>query len=106
MRVLVADIAHVGRIPRAWRCAEHATSTCQHFCSRLSNLTVPISPSFSDNHTRSVAIPALKMLDGVAQKPIEGVSMMYSFDDSPAPLTRRTRYFKLLANHSKWENRP
>ncbi len=43
---------------------------------------------------------------GVAQKPIEGVSMAYSFDHPKAPSTRRTQYFEMYGNrgvyHDGW----
>jgi arylsulfatase A-like enzyme len=45
-----------------------------------------------------VQMPA--MLNGVPQKPIEGVSMVYSFDDPKAPSTRRTQYFEMFANRA------
>jgi arylsulfatase len=35
-------------------------------------------------------------VNGVAQKPIEGVSMLYSFNNAGAPSTRRTQYFEML----------
>jgi arylsulfatase A-like enzyme len=38
------------------------------------------------------------MLDGVPQKPIEGVSMLYTFDDAKAPSRHRTQYFEMLGN--------
>jgi arylsulfatase len=34
------------------------------------------------------------------QKPIEGVSMAYSFDDAKAPSTRTTQYFEMLGNRA------
>jgi arylsulfatase A-like enzyme len=40
------------------------------------------------------------MLNGVPQKPIEGVSMVYSFDDPKAASTRRTQYFEMFANRA------
>jgi len=45
-------------------------------------------------------IPAPVMVDGVAQKPIEGVSMAYTFDkaNAGAPSTRTTQYFEMFAN--------
>ncbi len=43
-----------------------------------------------------VEMPAI--LNGVAQKPIEGVSMMYSFDNPKAPSTHRTQYFEMFGN--------
>jgi arylsulfatase A-like enzyme len=43
-------------------------------------------------------IPAPVMVDGVAQKPIEGVSMAYTFDkaNANAPSTRKTQYFEMM----------
>jgi arylsulfatase len=45
-------------------------------------------------------------VNGVAQKPIEGVSMNYTFDSPKAPSARRTQYFELGANraiyHDGW----
>jgi arylsulfatase A-like enzyme len=44
-------------------------------------------------------IPAPIMVDGIAQKPIEGVSMAYTFDkaNANAPSTHRTQYFEMLS---------
>ena len=54
----------------------------------------------------AVGIPFPEMLNGVAQKPIEGVSMVYSFDDAKAPGRRRTQYFEMFINrgiyHDGW----
>jgi arylsulfatase len=53
-------------------------------------------------------IPAPAMLNGIAQKPIEGVSMAYTFDkaNADAPSTRKTQYFEMFANrgiyHDGW----
>jgi arylsulfatase len=47
-------------------------------------------------------------VDGIAQKPIEGVSMAYTFDKGNAavPSTRKTQYFEIIANrgiyHEGW----
>src|SRR5712692_9887795 len=43
-------------------------------------------------------MPAL--LNGVPQKPIEGVSMVYSFDNAKASSTHRTQYFEMFANRA------
>jgi arylsulfatase len=44
--------------------------------------------------------------NGVAQKPIEGISMVYTFDDADAPDRRTTQYFEMLGNqgiyHDGW----
>ena len=46
------------------------------------------------------------IVNGVSQKPIEGVSMAYSFDNPTAPSARRTQYFELWGNrgiyHDGW----
>ncbi|AGA27070.1 arylsulfatase [Singulisphaera acidiphila] len=51
-----------------------------------------------------VATPAT--VNGVAQKPIEGVSMAYTFDNANAPSRRTTQYFEMLGNraiyHDGW----
>jgi arylsulfatase A-like enzyme len=53
-------------------------------------------------------IPAPKMVNGVAQKPIEGVSMAYTFDKANADVAskRDTQYFEMFANrgiyHKGW----
>jgi arylsulfatase A-like enzyme len=43
-------------------------------------------------------IPAPVMVDGVAQKPIDGVSMAYTFPrrNADAPSTHRTQYFEMM----------
>jgi arylsulfatase len=45
-------------------------------------------------------IPAPVMVDGIAQKPIEGVSMNYTFDkaNATAPSKRDTQYFEMFGN--------
>ena len=51
-------------------------------------------------------IPEPKTLNGIPQKPIEGVSMIYSFDDAKAKGQRTTQYFELATNraiyHDGW----
>ncbi|MDX1431008.1 MAG: sulfatase-like hydrolase/transferase [Gammaproteobacteria bacterium] len=43
-------------------------------------------------------IPAPVMVDGIAQKPIDGVSMAYTFDkaNAEAPSMHRTQYFEMM----------
>jgi arylsulfatase len=51
-------------------------------------------------------IPEPKVVNGILQKPIEGVSMLYSFDDATAKDRRTTQYFELATNraiyHDGW----
>jgi arylsulfatase A-like enzyme len=39
-------------------------------------------------------------VNGVTQKPIEGVSMVYTFDDPKAPEQRRVQYFEMFGNRA------
>jgi arylsulfatase A-like enzyme len=56
----------------------------------------------------ATGIKAPEMVNGIAQKPIEGVSMVYTFDKANAttPSTRKTQYFEMIANrgiyHDGW----
>ena len=56
----------------------------------------------------AAGIRAPQMVDGIKQKPIEGVSMVYTFDkaNANAPSTRTTQYFEMIANrgiyHDGW----
>jgi arylsulfatase len=46
----------------------------------------------------ATGIPAPDMVDGIAQKPIEGVSMAYAFDkaNADAPSPHHTQYFEMM----------
>jgi arylsulfatase len=45
-------------------------------------------------------LPEPKSVNGVAQAPIEGVSMAYSFDKADAASTHRTQYFEIFGNRA------
>ncbi len=47
-------------------------------------------------------IPAPKVVDGIRQAPIEGVSMIYSFDkaNANAPSRHDTQYFEMMGDHA------
>jgi len=55
---------------------------------------------------QAVGIPAPKSVNGIEQRPMEGVSMNYSFDDAKAPDTHKTQYFEMIGNraiyHDGW----
>ncbi|MCM8627605.1 sulfatase-like hydrolase/transferase [Accumulibacter sp.] len=53
---------------------------------------------------QAVGIPEPTMVNGVAQKAIEGVSMVYSFDDAGAEGTRKLQYFELLGNRALYKD--
>jgi arylsulfatase len=52
----------------------------------------------------AVGITPPAMLNGVPQKPIEGVSMVYTFDDAKAPSTHTTQYFEMLGNRALYHD--
>jgi arylsulfatase A-like enzyme len=51
-------------------------------------------------------IPAPLMVNGIGQKPIEGVSMAYTFDaaNAKAPSKRETQYFEMFGNRAIYHN--
>jgi arylsulfatase len=51
-----------------------------------------------------VGIEAPAELNGVTQKPIEGISIAYAFDDAKAPSKRTTQYFEMLGNQGMYHD--
>jgi arylsulfatase len=49
-------------------------------------------------------IPAPTEVNGVAQKPIEGVSILYSFDRANAEGTRHVQYFEMFGNRALYKD--
>lgn len=51
-------------------------------------------------------IQAPEYVDGIKQKPIEGVSMMYTFKkaNANAPTTHHTQYFEMVADRGIWHD--
>jgi arylsulfatase A-like enzyme len=54
----------------------------------------------------AAGVPAPTSINGVAQKPIEGTSLAYSFADAQAPSKHTTQYFEMFGNraiyHDGW----
>jgi arylsulfatase A-like enzyme len=63
---------------------------------------IDIVPTILD----ATGIPAPTMVDGVAQKPIEGTSMVYTFDkaNADAPTQHQTQYFEMFGNRGIYHN--
>jgi arylsulfatase A-like enzyme len=49
-------------------------------------------------------LPQPVEVNGVKQKPIEGVSMVYSFDDPKATGTRHIQYFEMMGNRALYKD--
>ena len=49
-------------------------------------------------------IPEPKSVNGTPQTPIEGVSMVYAFDDAGAPERHTTQYFEIFGNRAIYHN--
>ena len=63
---------------------------------------IDVAPTFLE----VAHLPHPVLVHGVAQQPIEGVSMAYSFNDAAAPDRHQTQYFEILGNrgiyHEGW----
>jgi arylsulfatase len=55
---------------------------------------IDVAPTVLD----AAGLPEPKRVHGVAQRPIEGVSMRYAFDDPDAAERRETQYFEMFCN--------
>lgn len=60
---------------------------------------IDITPTILE--ATGVAAPA--MLNGVPQKPVDGVSMVYTFDSPSAPSARKAQYFELVRNRGIYQ---
>jgi arylsulfatase A-like enzyme len=49
-------------------------------------------------------ISAPKTVDGIEQRPIEGTSIVYSFDSANAPNRHTTQYFEMIGNRAIYNN--
>jgi arylsulfatase len=63
---------------------------------------IDVAPTVLD----AAGLPEPKLVNGVEQKPMEGVSMRYAFDDPGAAERRETQYFEMFCNrgiyHQGW----
>jgi arylsulfatase len=49
-------------------------------------------------------VPEPKAVNGIPQKPIQGISMTYSFDDAKARSRRTTQYFEMFVNRALYHD--
>jgi len=52
----------------------------------------------------SAGITPPTMLDGVKQQPLDGTSLVYTFDDANAPTRHTTQYFELVGNRAIYKD--
>jgi len=52
----------------------------------------------------AAAVKEPTMINGVKQTPIEGFSMVYSFDDAQAPTHHKSQYFELMGNRGIYQD--
>ena len=52
----------------------------------------------------AVGLPEPKVVNGVSQTPIEGVSMLYTFDDPQAKDRHLTQYFEMFGNRAIYQD--
>jgi arylsulfatase len=60
---------------------------------------IDVAPTVLD----AAGLPEPKTVHGVTQKPIEGVSMRYAFDDGAAAERRPTQYFEMFCNRGIYD---
>ena len=61
---------------------------------------IDIAPTVYD----AVKIPAPKVVNGIVQRPIEGTSMLYSFDGAKTPTKHTTQYFEMFGNRAIYQD--
>ncbi|MBL7865895.1 MAG: arylsulfatase [Cyclobacteriaceae bacterium] len=57
---------------------------------------IDVAPTVYD----AAGVPAPKTVYGITQRPIEGMSMAYAFDNAAAPDVRKTQYFEMIGNRA------
>ncbi|MBI3466901.1 MAG: arylsulfatase [Planctomycetes bacterium] len=109
--------AHAGNTPFQWtkQVASHFGGTRNpmivHWPDRIKargglrsqfHHVIDVAPTVLE----AAGLPQPKTVDGTQQRPMDGVSMMYTFDDAAAKDRRTTQYFEMFGNraiyHDGW----
>lgn len=61
---------------------------------------IDVAPSVLE----AASLPEPKSVNGTVQEPIEGVSMLYSFDNAQTKSTHKTQYFEIFANRAIYDD--
>jgi arylsulfatase A-like enzyme len=114
---MAAGWAVAGNTPFAWTkqvASNYGGTRCGMIISWPGQVTVPTTVRSQWLHVIDVAptvleaaqLPEPKSVSGVAQSPIEGVSMLYTFKNPQAASTHKTQYFEIFGNraiyHDGW----
>lgn len=112
-------------VPVGWAWAANtpfqwAKQVASHFGGTRNGLIVQWPKGFQDrngirtqfHHVIDIAptvleaagIPEPRNVNGVEQKPIEGVSMLYTFDDETAESRRTVQYFEMFGNRGVYKD--
>ena len=60
--------------------------------------------AYCDSQIGAAGIEPPAEINGVKQAPLQGVSMVYSFDHPEAPFTHHSQYFEMLGNRAFYED--
>ena len=86
----------------AWPCAGPRAIKAKNEVRNQFHHVIDIAPTILE----AAGLPEPVQVHGVTQKPIEGVSMAYTFDDAKAPDRHVTQYFEMFGNrgiyHQGW----
>jgi arylsulfatase A-like enzyme len=107
--------AHAMDTPFQWtkQVASHFGGTRNGMCMSWPNRIKAHSEIRSQFHhvidiaptiLEAVGVQAPLMLNGTTQKPLEGVSMVYTFDDAKAATRHHTQYFEIAANRGLYQD--
>ena len=96
-----------GRFPLGRDPQRHDRALAQrHQGQRRNPLAVPPCHRHRTDNSRGGRAAGAGLVNGVQQRPIEGVSMLYSFDDAKAAERHETQYFEMFGNrgiyHKGW----
>ena len=108
--------AHAGNTPFQWtkQVASHFGGTRNpliiHWPKRIPNAKGEVRSQF--HHVIDIAptvleaagLPQPTSVDGTPQYPMDGVSMVYTFDDAAAPGRRAMQYFEMFGNRAIYHN--